>query len=114
MSRQVIDSYFAAMRSGSAAEDELVALFSDDATYSEPFSGLPPARGRAEIRARLRLGWEQPLPDMELDVLEIEVDSRALRAVWECRSPGLPGPVRGEDNYVIDDGKIRRLEVRIL
>ena len=114
MSRQVIDSYFAAMRSGAEAEEDLVSLFADDATYIEPFSGLPPALGKAQIRDRLRLGLEKPLPEMELDVLEIKVDGRQSRAVWECRSPALPGPVRGEDRYEIDAGQITRLEVKIL
>ena len=110
----VIDSYFAAMRRGSDAEDELVALFDDDAVYDEPFSDQPPAVGREAIRERLRLGWETPLPDLELDVLELEVDGGVGRALWECRSPGLPGPMRGEDRYQIVNGRISRLEVRLL
>ena len=113
-SRRVIESYFAAMRQGASAEEELVSLFAKDAVYVEPFSGEPPASGIAEIRDRLRLGWEHPLADMELDVIEVEVAGSKSRSVWECRSPDLPGPVRGEDIYEITDGLITRLEVRIL
>ena len=113
-SRRVIETYFAAMRRGAAAEDELVGLFSETAVYVEPFSGEPPAVGIDEIRSRLRQGWEEPLPEMELDVLEVEVDGKHSRSVWECRSPALPGPVRGEDSYEIVGGRITRLEVRIL
>ena len=111
---EVIDSYFAAMRKGAEAEDELVALFEDDAVYDEPFTHQPPAVGREAIRERLRLGWETPLPELELDVLEVEVDGGVGRALWECRSPALPKPMRGEDRYQIANGRISRLEVRLL
>ena len=109
----VIAQYFAAMRRGAEAEDELVALFHPDAVYTEPFITDTPAVGIDEIRARFRKGWEQPLPDMELDVLSIEVDGPTARSRWECRSPALPGPVRGEDHYQIRDGRIARLDVTI-
>ena len=113
--RQVIDSYFAAMRRGAAAEEEMMALFADDAVYTEPFSGeSEPAVGKEAVRARLRAGWEAPLPDLELDVLEVEVDGAVARTRWECRSPALPGPVQGEDRYEIREGRITRLEVTLL
>lgn len=110
----IIDRYFAAMRRGAPAEDEMLALFADDAIYDEPFSGQEPAVGRAAIRQRLRLGWETPLPDLELDVLEVEIRGSRATSRWECRSPGLPGPVQGEDRYHFRDGTITRLEVRFL
>ncbi|MEM8925330.1 MAG: nuclear transport factor 2 family protein [Actinomycetota bacterium] len=113
-SEQVLDRYYAAMRRGAAAEDEMIGLFADDAVYDEPFSGEPPAEGLAAIRARLRKGWEFPLPDLELDVLEVEVSGPQARTVWECRSSALPGPMRGEDRYEIEDGRITRLQVRFL
>jgi len=110
----VIDRYFAAMRRGSSAEDEMMELFTDDAVYDEPFSGLAPASGREAIRQRLRLGWETPLPDLELDVIGVEVRGSTATSLWECRSPGLPGPVRGEDRYEFTDGRINRLEVHFV
>ena len=109
----VVGRYFAAMRRGAAAEDELIDLFHADAVYSEPFTADAPAVGIEAIRARFRKGWEQPLPDMEIDVLSVDVDGPIARSSWECRSPGLPGPVRGEDFYEIRDGRIVRLEVTI-
>ena len=112
--RQLIDSYFAAMRRGAEAEAEMMELFADDAVYVEPFVGGEPAVGKAAIRDRLRRGWEFPLPDLELDVIEVEVDGAAARTRWECRSPGLPGPVQGEDRYEFAGNKISRLEVRLL
>lgn len=115
MGEPVIDAYFAAMRRGSDAEDELVGLFADDAVYLEPFTGTDqPAEGRAAIRERFRQGWETPMPDLELDVLSVEVDGDTARSVWECRSSALPGPMRGEDRYTFRDGRITRLEVRFL
>lgn len=109
---QTIERYFAAMRRGAAAEDEMLSLFAADAVYDEPFSGQEPARGLEAIRDRLRQGWEYPLPDLELDVLELEVAGTRARAVWECRSPALDGPMRGEDRYRFDAGRIVHLEVR--
>lgn len=91
----------------------MMSLFADDALYDEPFSGDAPARGLDEIRARLRSGWENPLPDLELDVLEVEIEGRVARSRWECRSPALPGPVQGTDEYEIVDGRIARLVVRL-
>ena len=111
---RVINEYYSAMRRGAEAEDSLVGLFASDAVYVEPFVGPDPAVGIDQIRSRFQKGWETPLPDLELDVLTVEVDGPTSRTTWECRSPALPGPVRGEDVYEIRDGKIQRLEVRIL
>lgn len=112
-SKKVIVSYFAAMRRGATAESDLVSLFDEEAVYDEPFSGRSPAVGIDAIRERFRLGWETPLPEMELDVLMVTVDGREGLSRWECRSPALPGPVRGEDAYEIVDGRIKRLVVKI-
>ena len=111
---ELIDRYFAAMRRGAAAEEEMMALFAEDAIYDEPFTdAAEPAIGKEAVRARLRRGWEHPLPDLELDVLAVEVDGPLATSRWECRSPALPGPIQGEDRYEIQDGKIARLEVSI-
>lgn len=109
----IVERYFAAMRRGAAAEDELLDLFDRDAVYTEPFSSDEPAVGISAIRERFRKGWETPLPDMELDVLSLEVDGSNAHSTWECRSPALPGPVRGEDRYRIEAGRITRLDVRM-
>ena len=114
MTTHLIDSYFAAMRRGAVAEAELLALFADDVGYSEPFSGDGPAVGIDAVRARFRAGWELPLPELELDVLSIDIDGPEATADWECRSPALPGPMRGRDRYEIRDGKITRLEVQFV
>ena len=110
---EVVQKYFAAMRRGAQAEEDLLDLFDDEAVYVEPFTSDTPAEGREAIRDRLRAGWEYPLPDMELDVLSLEIDGPYATSKWECRSPALPAPTRGEDRYEIRDGKIVRLEVRM-
>lgn len=109
----VLGTYFASMRRGAEAGDDLLALFTADAVYDEPFTGQDPAVGIEQIRERFRQGWEFPLPDLELDVLEMEVDGPRASARWECRSPGLPGPIRGRDHYELTGGLISRLVVRI-
>lgn len=109
----LVDRYFAAMRRGAAAEEEMMALFAADATYSEPFSGLEPAVGKEAIRARLRSGWDHPLPDMELDVLSLEITDEGATSVWECRSSTFAHPQRGRDDYTIRDGLIVSLVVSL-
>ena len=112
--RDVVEAYFAAMRRGGEAEAEMLALFTDDAVYDEPFSGQPePAVGIAAVRDRLRAGWAEPLPDMELDVLSVEVTGNTAVSHWECRSPAFPAPVRGSDAYEFRDGRIAVLRVTI-
>jgi ketosteroid isomerase-like protein len=55
--RGLVDQYFAAMRRGATAEQDILALYADDAICDKPFSRLDsPARGRDEVRARLRRG----------------------------------------------------------
>lgn len=112
--RAVLDTYFAAMRRGGDAEAEMLELFTADAVYEEPFSGeTEPARGIEEVRDRLRAGWAHPLPDLELDVLSIDLEGDRATASWECRSSALPAPVRGRDSYLFRDGRIASLSVII-
>ena len=113
-SRGTVGQYYAAMRRGAPAEDEMLALFAEDAVYVEPFSGLDPAVGKEQIRARLRAGWEQPLPEFELDVLTMAVTETVAECTWECRSPALAAPQRGRDRYELVDGLIVRLDVGLL
>lgn len=113
---RTVDRYFAAMRQGRSAEADMMALFSDDIVYIEPFSGdAEPAVGKAAVRARLRHGWDAPLPDMELDVRSVDVRGATATSMWECRSSAFPAPVTGRDTYEFDDaGLISRLHVEIV
>lgn len=110
----LLDSYFAAMRRGADAEGDMLALFTEDAVYEEPFSGDPePARGIDAIRDRLRAGWAAPLPDLELDVLSIDVVGDSATSRWECRSSAFPTAVFGTDVYEFRDGRIKALRVTL-
>lgn len=112
--REALDRYYGAMRRGADAENEMMALFAHDAIYSEPFSGSPePAIGRGQIRDRMRAGWATPLPDLELDVLSVELTGSTAVCTWECRSTAFPAPVQGCDEYHFAGGLIQRLIVTI-
>ena len=55
--RETVERYFRAMQRGPEGEDELVALFADDAVYLEPFSDAAHT-GREAIRdAALFVDW---------------------------------------------------------
>ena len=113
--RDLIERYFTAMRRGAAAEEQMMELFSEDAIYVEPFTGeTEPWVGKDAVRTALRRGWEQPLPDLELEVRRIDISGSAATAEWVCTSPALPGPIAGKDEYTIAGGKITRLVVRIV
>ena len=110
----VVDAYFAAMRQGGRGGVDMLALFTDDAVYEEPLSGAAePAIGIDAIGDRFRTGWATPLPDMELEVLTIEVTGNRPVSRWECRSSAFPAPVRGCDVYELRGGRIASLHVTI-
>lgn len=110
----IIERYFAAMRQGPGGKADLLALFDDDAVYREPFVDPEnPAEGRQAIEERLTSSWQDPPPDMELDVLTVDIDGAGAEVTWECRSPVFDGPVRGVDRYRFQDGRIAELDVRL-
>ncbi len=92
-----------------------MALFADDAVYVEPFGGETRTHvGKDAIRASLRAGWANHLPEMTLTLHRVDVEGAALRMEWTCASSAFPAPMRGTDRFVLRDGKIARLETRIL
>ena len=112
---EVVERYLRAMAAGQPAQDQLLALFTDDAVYVEPFAG--PTRthaGLAAIRAAVEASWATAPPDLRLHVDRIDAEGAEVRAAWTCTSPVFPAPVRGEDRYTIRAGLIARLEVRIM
>lgn len=113
--RIVVDRYFQAMRAGSAAEEDLMALFRDDAVYTEPFTGRSRThQGLDAIRRCFREAWLSPPEDLELRVDRVDLDGERVEARWTCTSPVFPAPVKGRDAYLIQDGKIARLEVTLV
>lgn len=114
--KTIIDRFFAAMQAGACSEEEILGLFSADATYVEPFSGsVRMHKGTLAIRNALREGWRNPMPRMTIGVDRIDVDGANIRAEWTCYSPALPGGKgRGVNLFTIRDGLIVRLETRFL
>jgi len=113
--RALVERYFKAMVRGPGGEQEMVALFSDDAEYIEPFSaqGRPTAhKGIAAIRAFFHQSFSGPTHGgVKLSLDRLDVDGDRLRSEWTCEMPVMPGPFRGFDLYTIRDGKIQRLEI---
>lgn len=113
--RAVVQRYFDAMQRGQAGQEDLLALFHEAAVYTEPFSGTPRTwTGLAEIRQRIEASWESSPPDLRLEVERVDVDGERVRALWTCDSPVFPAPMKGEDRYLIREGRIVELRVRFL
>lgn len=111
---QLVADYYAAMRIGVDAEEQMMALFTADAVYTDPFGdSTEPVVGVHAIRERLRAGWSFNPPDLELDVLTVDIDGDRASSTWECRSASFPGPMRGRDEYRFRDGRIAELHVRL-
>lgn len=111
----LLAEYYAAMRIGADAEEQMMALFTPDAVYSDPFGeSAEPVVGVAAIRERLRAGWSFNPPDLELEVLTVDIDGDRASSTWECRSESFPGPMRGRDEYRFRDGRIAELHVRLV
>jgi len=111
---ELVLQYYAAMRRGLGAEADMLALFTDDAVYSDPFGPDEEiAIGRAAIGDRLHNGWQHRPPDLEIDVLTVNVEGDRADSTWECRSTVFGDPVRGHDEYRFREGRIAELHVRL-
>lgn len=114
-SEKIVNRFFAAMQAGAASEAEMMELFHDDAIYTEPFTGTIRTHvGKEAIRATMREGWKYPLPDMRIEVDQLEIERSEVRARWTCYSPGLPGGKgQGENRFTLVDGLIIRLDTSV-
>jgi ketosteroid isomerase-like protein len=112
--RKLVEDLYKAMQIGPAAEDDLLALFTEDAVLVEPFTGKPQSHaGREAIRASLQGMWQNRAPDLKLVLDRVDLDGSTIRAAWTCTSALLPGPMRGLDILSIQSNKISRLEIVI-
>ena len=110
--RIVVENMFKAMQAGPNGEEAMMALFAEDAVFTEPFSGQPQTHTGADaIRASFLEMWANPAPDMQLHVDRIDLDADRIRADWTCTSPVFTTPMKGHDVFTIRDGKIANLEV---
>lgn len=113
--RAVLDQFYAAMQAGLAGDDAMMDLFAEDAVYVEPFGGETRAhRGRPVIRQVMLDARAYAPPHMTLTVDRIDVDGQQIRSSWTCCSPALESPVHGQDLWTICNGKIDRLETRLV
>lgn len=110
--KDVVERMFKAMQTGLEAEDDMMALFADDAVFTEPFSGEPQSHeGSTAIRKCFVDMWSEPGPDMELTVERVDLDGDRISAEWTCDSQAFAEPMRGVDKLRIRDGLIQSLEV---
>src|SRR5689334_12505896 len=99
----LVERYFKAMQSGPDGVDVMVALFTDDGEYIEPFSGggRPTShQGAAAIRAFFQESLNGPLREgVRLTLERLDVDGDRLRSEWTCTMPMFPAPLKGFDLY---------------
>jgi ketosteroid isomerase-like protein len=110
---ETLERYFRAMQRGPEGEEELVALFAEDAVYVEPFTGGEHV-GRKAIRDWLRASYRDQPPEMRITVERLQVVEQVVEARWVCESPAFARPARGRDRFTIRDGRIARLETELL
>ena len=114
--RQVIEESSRAMQLGPAGEAAVMALFTDDAVWAEPYTGQRRSHeGKEAIRAALRQMWQQPTPPGFAIVTDrVEAEGFDVRVDWTCRSTDFPLLMRGYSLYSITpDRRIARLELFI-
>ena len=112
--RKIVENLFKAMQAGPAGEDDMMALFADDAVFTEPFGGEPKTHtGKDAIRASFKAMWEEPAPELKLMLDRVDLDGQDVRAEWTCTSPIFPTPMRGYDVFTIAGGKIAKLEITV-
>lgn len=110
--RKVVEELFKAMQAGPGGEEAMMALFHEDAVFTEPFSGQPQTHnGIAEIRASFQEMWNAPGPELKLVLDRVDLEGDHVRAEWTCTSDAFPTPMRGYDLFSLKGTRISRLEV---
>ncbi len=111
-----IQGVYEAMQAGAKGEDRMIDLFAEDGVLVESFSGAPREhRGQAAIRECYRAMMAAPRPaDFRLVLDRIDTEGDRILADWTCTASVMPAPLKGQDEYVVRDGRIERLEIRLL
>jgi hypothetical protein len=111
-----IENVYRAMQAGAEGEDQMISLFTDDGVLVESFSGASREhRGKSEIRDCYRAMMAAPRPpDFRLTLDRIDTEQGRIAADWTCTASVMPEPLKGRDEYVLQDGKIARLEILLL
>ena len=113
--REVVERLFHAMEVGPEGEKEMMALFANDATFVESFTGEPRTHhGKDAIQRTYReLFTEPPPPDMKLVLHRVEREKEVVRAEWSCTSASYARPRVGFDLIEVAGGRIQKMEVVI-
>ena len=114
--QQVIKDSSRAMQLGPAGEAAIMALFTDDAVWVEPYTGHRRTHaGKEAIRAALQQMWRQPSPPgFAITTDRIQAEGADVRVEWTCGAAGMPLLMRGYSLYTVaPDNRIARLELFI-
>ncbi len=114
--QEVIENSSRAMQLGPAGESAIMALFTDDAVWIEPYIGQRRTHsGKEAIRAALKQMWQQPSPPgFAIATDRIHAEGPNVRVEWTCSCVGVPMLMRGHSLYTISsDNRIERLELFI-
>ena len=113
---RTIEESARAMQVGPAGESAILALFTDDAVWVEPYTGRRRSHaGREAIRVALREMWRQPSPaGFTISTDRVIAEGADVRVEWTCSCAGVPLLMRGYSLYTISpDHRIGRLELFI-
>jgi len=87
-----ITNFFLAMQAGPHGLDMLGTMFTDDATYSEPFSGQAEAHiGSKAIVAAFDASRSDAFDDAVINLSAVEVKGETITVQWTCISDAIPG-----------------------
>jgi len=113
--KTVVEEYFGLMHGAGPDNMAFLKTFAADAVLVEPFSGKPLTHtGIKAIETSFRTTWQyQPMPNFQIRIGQVEVAGERVRAEWSCTWEGLPGWMRGVDDFEVRGGKIARMEVTV-
>lgn len=106
-----ITNFFLAMQAGPSGLGLLQEMFTDDATYKEPFSGQAGLHcGPKAIAAAFDASRSDDFHDAVITLGSVAVDGDVIRVQWTCISEAIPGGRgSGMNEFHIRDGKIAAL-----
>ena len=106
-----ITNFFLAMQAGPHGLDLLRTLFTEDAEYSEPFSGVAaPHTGRDAIVAAFDASRSDAFDDAVINLRSVEMAGDTITIGWTCISQAIPGGRgSGTNVFTMRDGKIAAL-----
>jgi len=115
LDEKVVQRVCDAMQAGAEGEEDMMNLFAEDGVLVEPFNGVPQTHtGKPAIRARYKEMVSMPRPPgFLLRVNSISREGSSVFADWTCSADVFASPMAGRDEYVLDGGKIKKLQINI-